>query len=314
MKKLLLFSFAALSFSASAQTVFWTETFGTGCNQGTTAGSYTGPNGTWTVAASGTNDAQANQWFVSATEAGMAPGGCGDGCVNTPALTDATLHIGANDGITPTDAAASYNTGGLCGIGLCVISNWRAESPVIDCSGNSGLTLWFNYIENGDGANDDGSVWYYDGINWSLLINTPKTAPICPNGGGLWTAFSIALPASADNNPNVKIGFNWTNNDDATGTDPSFAVDSVRLSAATVTGINSTTAGSDVKVLYGNDNEIFISCDRPCKLVAVRDLLGREVSGTLYNNQLSINASRGLYMIELEVDGKRIFKEVVTGK
>ena len=34
---------------------------------------------------------------------------------------------------------------------------------------------------------------------------------------GQWTAFSILLPVSANNNPSVKIGFNWINNDDNIG-------------------------------------------------------------------------------------------------
>jgi len=40
------------------------------------------------------------------------------------------------------------------------------------------------------------------------------------------------LPASANNNPNVKIGFRWINNDDGDATDPSFAVDDIVLSHA----------------------------------------------------------------------------------
>ncbi|PCH92367.1 MAG: hypothetical protein COB85_08235, partial [Bacteroidetes bacterium] len=47
---------------------------------------------------------------------------------------------------------------------------------------------------------------------------------------GTWTAFSILLPASANNNDSVKIGFNWTNNDDGVGTDPSVAIDDITLS------------------------------------------------------------------------------------
>jgi PKD repeat protein len=57
-----------------------------------------------------------------------------------------------------------------------------------------------------------------------------KTPTTCGGGQGRWTAYSVALPASADNNPSVAIAFNWVNDDDGTGNDPSFAVDSVRLS------------------------------------------------------------------------------------
>ena len=62
-------------------------------------------------------------------------------------------------------------------------------------------------------------------------MNTPKTT-VCSSGQGQWAAYTIALPASANNNPTVKIGFRWVNNDDGVGTDPSYAIDSLSLSTA----------------------------------------------------------------------------------
>jgi gliding motility-associated-like protein len=100
---------------------------------------------------------------------------------------------------------------------------------VINLTGQTNITLNFDYIEMGSPPNDDASVWYFDGSTWALLVNTPATTVNCPGGQGRWTAFSIALPASANNNANVKIGFRWVNNDDGVGTDPSFAVDNMTL-------------------------------------------------------------------------------------
>jgi hypothetical protein len=37
------------------------------------------------------------------------------------------------------------------------------------------------------------------------------------NTQGLWTLFNISLPSSADNNANVKLGFEWKNNSDGQG-------------------------------------------------------------------------------------------------
>jgi PKD repeat protein len=51
---------------------------------------------------------------------------------------------------------------------------------------------------------------------------------------------------SADNNPNVKIGFNWTNNDDGIGTDPSFAVDNITLTGIAAGGGGACPAYSPV--------------------------------------------------------------------
>jgi len=232
MKKILLFVLLAAAGTANAQ-VFWTEDFGTGCTQANEAGTYSGPDGAWTVTATGTNDDYANQWFVSATEAGTGLGNCGSGCTNNASLTNRTLHLGAVEitGFNTSDEGATYNAGGICSFGFCAATSRRAESPAIDCSGKSDITLAFNYFENGDGTNDDATLWYYDGTSWTLLSNPAKTPLGSCAPKGTWTAFSISLPSSADNNPNVKIGFNWVNNDDGTGTDPSFAVDDIELSA-----------------------------------------------------------------------------------
>jgi hypothetical protein len=108
---------------------------------------------------------------------------------------------------------------------------------VIDCSGRTGITLAFNYMEAGDGINDNALLYYFDGTSWTLLTDLPKT--LCCGGvpcngslQGIWTAYSIALPASANNNANVRIGFRWMNNADGIATDPSFAVDDITLSSA----------------------------------------------------------------------------------
>jgi hypothetical protein len=221
--------------------VFWTEGFGTGCNQGQVANGFVSVNGTWTSAATGTNQAKANKWFVSAQENGHLPGECGTGCGNNQ-----TLHLGsvsAFGGLIPADLGAAYNAGSGN-----YITNVRAESPLINCTGKTNITLSFSYIENGDGFIDDCTLWYFDGSTWSQIANTAKTS-LC-GGQGLWTAFSIALPSSADNNAGIKIGFNWTNNADNIGTDPSFAVDDIQLS--TPVPLPVTLLSFDVKLLQND--------------------------------------------------------------
>ncbi|HYG51245.1 MAG TPA: PKD domain-containing protein, partial [Flavobacteriales bacterium] len=107
----------------------------------------------------------------------------------------------------------------------------RAESPIINTTGKFGITIDFNYIENGEGAVDNAQLWYNDGSGWTFLVDLPKTA-LC-GAQGLWTNFNTTLPASCDNNPNVQIGFTWDNDNNAAGTDPSFAVDDITLDAPT---------------------------------------------------------------------------------
>jgi hypothetical protein len=164
--------------------VFWTENFGTGCNQGQLASAFTGANGAWTIASTGTNDATANTFYVGAQEAGLAVGACGTGCIGT---VDASLHVG-NIAVAivslAADGGASYFSGvaGACGaVGICATTNKRAQSPVINCTGRSTITISFNYLENGDLAIDDASLWYSvdGGTTWLLLNNMAKTSDVC---------------------------------------------------------------------------------------------------------------------------------------
>jgi hypothetical protein len=214
------------SISAQAQVVeFWSENFGSGCNTGTLATTYfsftTGP---WTVTEMGANADVANAWFVSASENGNAAGQCGTGCGSDP-----SLHVGALNSFLGTDLGAAYFEGldGFCDILGCGATDKRVESGVVDCSIFINNTISFLYIEGGN-VLDNATLWYFDGTSWALLSDLPKT-PLCPNGQGQWTSFSIDLPATSNNNPNVRFGFRWQNNDDGEALDPSFAVDDISI-------------------------------------------------------------------------------------
>jgi gliding motility-associated-like protein len=230
MKKIYrLLLFLLIPAGAPAQ-VFWSEDFNNNCLAGCSAVGYSSANGTWTQTVMGIEGADANEWYVSCAENGYTAGNCGTGCVPvTATATGASLHISS----APTffgDIGAAYDAGGLCGLLTCPQTNRRIESPTINCTGQSTITLSFNYIKQGAPPNDDAEIWYFDGISWSFLANPPATnnGPCAPQGQ--WTAYSVALPASANNNANVRIGFRWVNNDDGVGTDPSIAIDEMELS------------------------------------------------------------------------------------
>jgi hypothetical protein len=217
----------AAMFTGHAQSVFWSEDFGTGCNQGTVITAYPGPNGAWSSLNTGVNANNASVWFISAAENGNEPGQCGSGCGN-----DRTLHMGSVSifGL-PADPGAAYYEGlaGFCFLLPCGATDKRAQSPVINCSAYDGITLEFDYIEGGN-LIDNATLWYFNGSAWSQLADMPKTFSGTCTPQGLWTHYSIALPASANNNPNVRIGFRWINNEDGNATDPSFAADDIKLS------------------------------------------------------------------------------------
>jgi hypothetical protein len=256
-----------LFFSLNAQTTFWTENFGTGCNRGQVPSSYSGVNGSWSVSASGPNEANPNAWYISGTAAGTSAGTCNSNCL-LASTSNQSLHIGNPEvdlssfgiHIFP-DTGSTYLTGFYCGAGICSITNSRAESPLINCTGYSSVTIAFTYYENGENTLDDATLQYSSdgGGAWTMINAIPKTTGACASMiGGTWNSFAaFALPISADNNPNVKIAFNWTNNGSG-GSDPSFAVDDIVIAGIGAGGPAITTqpvgtsfcAGDSVAVDY----------------------------------------------------------------
>lgn len=253
MKRLAILSllFCALGYSANSQTTLFTEDFGSGCNQGQLVGSYSSPNGAWTVTETGFNAEASSQWYVSATENGNDAGACGSGCGE-----DRSLHISSITVLgIPADQGALYYEGltGFCDFFPCGSTSRRVESPIIDCSNATSITLDFVYLEGGN-TFDNATVWYFDGASWTELLDTEKTfSPTCAPQG-IWTAISLELPASADNNADVRIGFEWVNNDDGDATDPSFAVDDILVS-----GIVNDDPGTDCPGDFDNDGIVSTS-------------------------------------------------------
>lgn len=218
------------NYTGPGSSAFWTENFeaGSGCGTLTIANGYVTSNGTWNVSSLSPSDPSANIFYVSAEENGNAAGTCGTGCG-----ADRSLHIG---NVSSSPAAFLFCPSGDCGAaydagfgGFDVTCNWRAESPVINCTGRSNIEVSFVYMEGGSGTLDNALLWYFDGATWTMISDMAKTVASCGGGQGLWTSFSIILPASANGNPNVRIGFQWVNNDDGAGSDPSFAVDDITI-------------------------------------------------------------------------------------
>ncbi len=218
--------FFALLFTLNVNaqiTTHWSEDFSTPASaQGTPAIGFNG----WTVTNSGANGADANLWYVSCEENGNLIGQCGSACAG-----NATLHIGSQPVpfICPTgDCGAAYNAGG--GI-YNTMTHKMAVTPIIDCScSGDPVYVDFRYLANGQttpSLQDYFNFQYWDGVSWTIITNpaTTLTAGCAPQGE--WTFYSVALPASAVNNANVRLGFNWQNNNDGLGTDPSVAIDSI---------------------------------------------------------------------------------------
>ncbi|MCC7301757.1 MAG: T9SS type A sorting domain-containing protein [Bacteroidia bacterium] len=297
----------------SAQTSFWTENFGSGCNRGTIVTSYTGSNGAWTLT-NGTNQTYANQWFVSATAGGTAVNQCASSCLLT-SNTNPTLHVGNPAVSIPNvinigaDTTSTYLTGLFCGMGICSTTDRRAESPTINCTNRTGISVTFLYYENGETTNDDATFWYYNGSSWAQQNALAKTTLGNCVPMGQWTTITINLPASANNNPNVKIGFRWVNNDDGLGNDPSFAVDDISVSGMSTIGMIQTDL-SHVNV-FAAGNEIYVENAGNFEVKGVYDLVGKEISFNRNGNILSVNAPLGIYFVELYTEGQRLVRKIM---
>lgn len=245
MKKLLL-SFALFIPFTSFSQVFYTETFdGTpcaatsGCDPSTVA---------WTTTNVSANGGSANKFYVSCQENGNAAGTCGSGCGS-----DQSLHVG---NVSTSTAAFIFCPSGDCGAAYddsspAEATDKRCESPTINCTGQSNITISFVYMENGEGTGDDATLWYFDGSTWSSLNALAKTPNTC-SPQGTWTSFSTTLPASANNNAAVKIGFRWVNDGDGNASDPSFAVDDITLSTSTTTPPVASFTASDQTLCSGD--------------------------------------------------------------
>ncbi len=256
MRNIYLLICVLLSMFAKSQTIFWAEGFGNGTScstdQGFLLGDYSDGLGTWnsntfSVTLNGT---YANIWYVSETEGGRNVGDCGNSCLDSAGLLNRTMHIGnvpssPHSALCPTgDCGALYDVG--IGNGQ-VVTDIRAESPTISCLGKTTIFLGFNYILRGDTAHDYLTVWYSDGSTWTQLgkpvptatcINSSATAPV--DTEGVWATQIYPLPASANNNGAVKIGFNWVNNDDGIGSNPSVAIDNITLASLSTAPLPTT--------------------------------------------------------------------------
>jgi gliding motility-associated-like protein len=223
-------SFSLISVDGTGQ--IYEETFGVAndcLGQGTLANGFNPGEGAWSVTnAAGQNGPLANRWFISnSTLGGGMVGNCTQNCFFGGGQR--TLHIGNNSGAV--DQGAEYDEPGL----NITSTSSRAESPNIDCSGFFNNSVTVRFAHNSFNTIDKASLLYYDGSDWVNLQDLPSTG-LCGAGPEMiWDEITIPLPASANDNPTVRIGFNWVNDDTEIGAGlrASVAIDFVRVDAGT---------------------------------------------------------------------------------
>ncbi len=214
MKNNLLLTILLVHLSFYAQNIIWQDDFENPA--------------TWTLNSSiGANGIDANNWVISDAEGGVAAGTCG-----VASNGNKTLHVSCQ-GAWCVGSGATYNAGDG-GLGFIdATTNKRAFTSANINTMNTGvLNLSFDYIGIGQPGADFGNVVYSvdGGSNWSVLqaINSGTT---CASGQGLWSNIVALLPASCSNISTLRIGFEWHNDNDGAGSDPSIAINNVKITS-----------------------------------------------------------------------------------
>lgn len=320
-----------------SQTIIATETFGTAAAKGTPANGFVGDMGAWTSLVSGPNGASANEWYVSGEECGNAAGVCGSACPGG----DNSLHVSAIGGLCGTpDCGAAYDETGVANL-----TNKRAISPTIDCSGAAGIQLGFNYIA---AQGDDGFIVEYsldNGATWTTFTggNLAESGCCCLLAGfctnpadptpcadlfsaqGFWTVVNLNFPIGADNNSTVKFAFHWSNDGNGVGTDPSVAIDDIVVQGATILELSLTefTAQADENIneLYWSTNsefnvdkfEVLVSSDGiSFSNVTNIQSQGNSNSKQHYSFYHEVRSEQNYYQLKItDLDGKTKYSEVI---
>jgi hypothetical protein len=170
-----------------------------------------------------------NIWAVNDNESGFAANICGAGGGG-----DQSLHI-THALISGAAYLADIN------------ANKRIASPVVSTVGYTGIVLAFDFIANGEDVQDRGYLQYSinGGTSWLNATGAPTTvnpalpagsdlnnlkSQICGSGQGRWTHVTWNMPATCAGITNLRVGIVWQNNNNTSGTDPSFAIDDVSIS------------------------------------------------------------------------------------
>lgn len=176
----------------------------------------------------GTNGADANIWVISDEEGGVTPPDCG-----VAGNGNNTLHVGCQ-GAFCIGTGAVYNAGdGGAGTIFAETDIRAAYTTPISTVGETGLEFVFDWIGVGDANNDFVEIEYSidGGATWDVLW-TQSPGATCGGGQGEWAEETVPLPVAAEDEADLRFAFHWVNNNDGVGSDPSFAVNNLRLFAA----------------------------------------------------------------------------------
>jgi hypothetical protein len=180
------------------------------------------------------------------------------------------------------------------------VATIRAESPIIDITGKGQVNVSFNWECVGEPSYDFGSLWYsFDGgTNWytnGVMLQT-TTASV--------QSASVNLPASVKDVPNLKIGFQFTA-DDNTGTQPPIAIDNVVVTAKPLSYTNpqiqtALNAGTAITFNFG-----------PFATIHFYDTTTKKIMASITNNS-SFNFGCTKVVVDRAGTGAVAFNDNIT--
>lgn len=247
----------------------------------------------WTLNSSiGQNGVDANSWVISDAEGGVAAGGCG-----VAGNGNKTLHVGCQ-GQWCLGTGATYNAGDG-GLGfLDATTNKRAFiASNISTINSQNLSIEFDYIGIGQAGDDYGTIVYSTngGTSWTNLQTIAPSAT-CSSGQGLWTHLTIPLPVSCQNISTFRIGFEWRNSNDGAGSDPSLALNNLKIT----TNIPPVPqAGFSTNSNQQCQNNCFVISNSSTDASNYFWNFGNGSSSTIQNPQPICYSSPGQYVITL---------------
>ena len=208
----LLFAFLFFGF-INAQNLIWNEDFQDALD--------------WDLTIeSGFNDPDdANVWVINDDEGGVTPPNC---AVSNNGNN--TLHISCQGSLC-TGTGAVYNVGDGNQNNFNSTTNLRAAyTQAISTEGESDLEFRFDWIGVGQSGEDFAELEYsIDGGQTWIVLWTQTPGAVCGAEQGEWKQDIVTLPTNTENQADLRFAYRWRNNNDGDGSNPSFAVNNLRL-------------------------------------------------------------------------------------
>lgn len=217
-KKLMAIASMLCAVNMNAQSVVWSEDFGTSNSEGSKnqiVTNYNGANGSWSVETQGDNGSAPNKWYVSAMEIGLNGSACQRQFVFGAGAQSNCLHIGesivrsfhGNVKTSTGDEGAFYHVSNISQTDV------TAASPAINCVNFESLRLSFDYFSGVRPGARLELLISTEG-KWEVLDKLRQTkAGTCDAYGKMeWKSSSVyTLPSAYNNVTDLKIGFRWVN-------------------------------------------------------------------------------------------------------